>query len=288
MRTRARSYFAFALAWSTAFWAAAALGSGGADPPASLLFLIGGAGPCIAALFLTHVRESRAVQRDFWLRLVDVRRLSWPWWAIALLLHPALVGLAVAADAALGGGLPEADRLAAGPLDLLALAFFVFWFGPLPEEIGWRGFALDRLQGGHGALRASLLLGSVWAVWHLPLFFVPGTFQAELGAGSLRFWIFMATLLPLSVLMTWIYNHTGRSTLSAVLVHFSGNFCGALLAKSERLAALELAMLTVAAIVVVSVWGARRLAAPEVWPYGPAGEPSRPATPRTERIIPTG
>jgi hypothetical protein len=109
------------------------------------------------------------------------------------------------------------------------------------------------------ALEASLLLGTVWALWHVPLFLVEGTFQAGLGFGSLRFWLFLAALPPLSLLITWVYNNTGRSTLSAVLVHFSGNLCGALLAKTEGVAALELAFLTVAAVVVTILFGQEHL-----------------------------
>ena len=101
-------------------------------------------------------------------------------------------------------------------------------------------------------LVASLVLGGVWSLWHVPLFFVPGTFQAELGAGSLRSWIFLASMLPLSVLMTWVYDNTGRSTLAAVLIHYSGNLCGALFAKSDRVAALEVVFLTLAAALVVA------------------------------------
>jgi membrane protease YdiL (CAAX protease family) len=139
------------------------------------------------------------------------------------------------------------------------LLFFVFWFGPLPEEIGWRGFALDRLQERMTALSASLALGSVWAVWHVPLFFVPGSFQESLNLGSSRSVILLVSLIPLSVLMTWVYNNTDRSTLSAVLIHYSGNLCGALVVKSDRVAALELGFLSFAAILVTAGWGARRL-----------------------------
>jgi membrane protease YdiL (CAAX protease family) len=109
------------------------------------------------------------------------------------------------------------------------------------------------------ALRASLVLGSVWSLWHVPLFFVPGSFQAELGPGSPRSWIFLAVPIPLSVLMTWVYNNTARSTLSAVLIHFSGNLCGALLPKTDRVAALEVGLLALAAALVTFGWGARRL-----------------------------
>lgn len=252
-------YFAMALGWSFVFWAAAGFTTGVEKPPGSFLFLVGGAGPLLAALALTHLREARPLQRDFWLRVVDLRRIGAVWLAAALLVHPALVGIALALDLALGGAMPPPAPALQHPLALLQLAFFVFWFGPLPEEMGWRGFALDRLQLRMNALWSSLVLGAVWAVWHVPLFWIPDTFQNGLGFATPRFWVFMSTLLPLSVLITWIYNNTRRSTLSAVLVHFSGNLTGALLEKSVRLAALELIALSAAALVVVLVFGPNRL-----------------------------
>ena len=258
MQTSALTYFAFALGWSFAFWGVLIAASPDGDPLDSPFFVVGGAGPIVAAVALTHLRESPATRRDFWLRVVDPRRLRWPWWAVALLLHPLLVALAFAADVLLGGAPPSLQARFASIPALLSFVFFVFWFGPLPEEIGWRGFALDRLQSRMPALQASLLLGAIWALWHVPLFWIPGTYQSGLALGSTRSWIFLASMVPLSVLMTWIYNNTARSTLSAVLVHFSGNLIGALFVKTDRAAALELAFLSLAATLVTWVGGAGR------------------------------
>ena len=102
----------------------------------------------------------------------------------------------------------------------------IFFFGPVPEELGWRGIALDQLQEKFSALIASFILGGVWALWHLPLFFMKGTYQNEIGFGSADFWMFNMTLLPITILMTWIYNHTDRSILAAILFHFIINLSG--------------------------------------------------------------
>lgn len=257
MQSSARAYFAIALGWSWLLWAAHVRWGGGAEPSGSLLFLAGGAGPFLAAVVLTTLCERADIRRSFWVRAVDPRRIRGAWWLAALLLHPALVALAYAADLALGGTPPAPgvpiDSLGA----LLGLAVFAFWFGPLPEEIGWRGFALDRLRIRLGPLAASLLLGGVWALWHVPLFFVPHSYQAGLVPGSLRSGIFLASMVPLSVLIGWVYEGTARSTLAAALVHFSGNLCGLLWAKPDRVAALELALLCVAAALVALRWRGR-------------------------------
>lgn len=259
LRTSVLTYFAFALGWSFLFWAASVRWDVRGDPSRSFLFLLGGAGPFLAAAALTQLREASATRRDFWIRVFDPRRLRWRWGLAALLMHPAIVALSILVDVSSGGSLPRTEPGARSVPAALSLLFFVFWFGPLPEEIGWRGFALDRLQGRMSALNASLALGSVWAIWHVPLFFVPGSFQESLSLGSFRSVVFLVSMVPLSVLMTWVYNNTDRSTLSAVLIHYSGNLCGALVVKSERVAALELGFLSLAAILVTAGWGARRL-----------------------------
>ena len=251
VRTGAWTYFAFVLPWSATFWLASQHVNPGLPPESSWVFLLGGAGPLLGALLFTHLRESRATQRDFWRRIIDARLIAPRWLVVALGVHPLIVAIAIVIGTGFGLAAPDLRLPEGGLTGLLVLAIFTFWFGPLPEEIGWRGFALDRLLARQSALRSSVVLGCVWAAWHLPLFAVPGTFQHALGIATPRAWIFLATMLPLSVVITWVYLHTARSTLAAALVHFSGNLCGALIVKSTALAALELAVLCAAALLVL-------------------------------------
>ncbi len=90
------------------------------------------------------------------------------------------------------------------------VALFAVFSGPLGEEIGWRGFALPRLLETHSALAASLILGSVWAVWHLPLILV-GDFTAY-GA-------FMPVIAAIA--FTWVSQNAKGSVLLAILMHAS-------------------------------------------------------------------
>ncbi len=270
-RSSATSYFVIALGWSTVFWTAAILLSAPDHPPTSFLFILGGAGPPIAALVLTLFRESSTTRRDFLIRVVDARRMGWRWLCAALLLPPVFLSLAILLDFALGPALSldaESPRTwalavdAAQPLNfatILGVVFFTFWFGPLPEEIGWRGFALDRMQCRMSALTSSLLLGTIWALWHLPLFCIPGTFQYDVGLGTTRFWLFLVYHPPLSVIMTWLYNNTRRSTLSAVLFHFSGNLCVAFLPTTDRIFAFLVLVVTCVAAVVTIGYGRAKL-----------------------------
>lgn len=98
----ATAYFLIALSWSAVFWTAAILLGPPEHPPTSLLFILGGAGPPIAALALTLFRETSTTRHDFLIRIVDVRRMGWRWFCAALLLPPVLLSLAILLDLAFG------------------------------------------------------------------------------------------------------------------------------------------------------------------------------------------
>jgi membrane protease YdiL (CAAX protease family) len=104
---------------------------------------------------------------------------------------------------------------------LLITAPLLFLIGGLVngEEIGWRGFALPRLQAKYNALTASLILGIVWALFHLPLFFTRGDSFASTPPLS-----FLIRMIAAAILFTWLSNNTGGSLLLAYLMHAASNF----------------------------------------------------------------
>lgn len=122
--------------------------------------------------------------------------------------------------------MPDFSTYFSGLDNLESVAFFLIFMllgGPLAEELGWRGYILDPLQEKWGKFRGSMILGFVWLVWHLPLFFIEGTSQYQKGFG-ISFWSWALQIMVLSVIFTWMYNHTHRSILAAVLLHFMANF----------------------------------------------------------------
>jgi membrane protease YdiL (CAAX protease family) len=86
------------------------------------------------------------------------------------------------------------------------------------EEIGWRGYALPRLQANLSALTSALIVGVMWALWHLPLFFIAGLPQT-----LLPFVLFLVWIVSQSVIFTWVYNGTQGSLLFAIVLHAAIN-----------------------------------------------------------------
>jgi len=94
----------------------------------------------------------------------------------------------------------------------------------------------------------------------VPLFFIEGTWQAEqVGLGTQRFWFYLIAIVVESVLYTWIYNNTSRSTLSAILFHFVGNAFGEMFALSEQAEVYNFVIGILAVIGVVTIWGPKTL-----------------------------
>jgi uncharacterized protein len=122
------------------------------------------------------------------------------------------------------------------------------------EEVGWRGYALPRLQGRMSALSASLLLGLVWALWHLPYYTIIGH-PLE---GSFFGWTILG-LPAIAILFTWVYNNTRGSLLLALMFHSSIALTGAFLASSPAHPLLGIALSWALALLVVARYGAARL-----------------------------
>ena len=220
------AFFVLAYLLSWAYWLVV-LGLMGRDTLG--WFVPGAFGPPVAALLVTGLVDGRAGLRTF-LRRWLLWRVGVRWYVLALVGLPGL-GLVV--------GLVSqdwSDRFAGtGPSVLvtyLATLSFLLVLGGGQEEPGWRGFALPRMQERMGPLAASVVLGVLWGLWHVPVFvLVPGYNSAGDGVVSIAVSILVFTAVGAvgqSLLLTWLFNNTRGSVLLAVLAHASLNGASAL------------------------------------------------------------
>ena len=230
----------------------------------AVLNIIAIAGPSIAAVLLTiRLGQFRELLAGF-----SLSRLSPGWSAVALGLPLAMMAIAIAVSVALLGALTP--QLTSSVLGVLLVEFvrILFLGGPLGEELGWRGFALPRLQQHRTALTSSALLGVIWGLWHIPLYLVPGTGQHELlrTGTSPTFAIggFVGWTIGLSVLLTWLFNQTRGSLIVVILFHAAVNltvaFLPAAVGSAGAASLLNVLLTWIAAIVVVVCFGRSRLA----------------------------
>lgn len=259
-------FFILVFCWTWAFWiAAAASGTSIQTPPGKLLLFLGLLGPMLGGIALTYLTHDREARREYWLRIIDPRRIPAKWYPVIVFLVPVLMAIAVfidcasGADETLGQIETRVTPVRSAPWTIVPLALRVFVQGPFPEELGWRGYVLDRLQARWNALTSSLILGSIWALWHLPLFFFKDMLHFTHGVWSLWFWQFMLGIIPMAVILTWIFNNTRRSTLAAILFHFVANLDYELMNVNAQTNFYSTLLWIIAATGVVVIWGARGL-----------------------------
>lgn len=194
-----------------------ALTGNGDHPPVVLGgYLIGAFGPTFAALAVTYRAGGRNAVRTLLGRLT-IWRVPLRWWAIALLL-PAVLKFGVLGLLILAGNpLPVFDL---DPLPVVVATMVIGGLvpGAIGEELGWRGFALPRLTARYGIATASLVLGVLWALWHVPTFYLPFTAQESLPAG----WLLLE-IAAASVLYAWLVENARWSVLLAIAFHAANN-----------------------------------------------------------------
>jgi membrane protease YdiL (CAAX protease family) len=261
LRTGYLTYFLVAIGFSWLFWIPAAFADENILESAWVVLLyIGGVGPAVGGIALTHLNKDKESRQEYWRRVWDVKRIGGKWYLLILLAYPLITVLLGMAEHEQPKLTETFKELLSQPVRLIPFVVFIFIFGPFPEELGWRGYALDGLQRWTNAVAASLLLGMVWAVWHIPLFFMEGTYQYELGFGSAAFWRFIVFAVIISIFFTWIYNNNQRSILSAALFHFSVNFTGNVFEVTEKLELHRILLFALMAAVIAVLYGTKDLA----------------------------
>lgn len=214
-------------------------------PYAVYLFL--GWGFVFAALIMTGLTLGRPAVVGL-LRRYLIWRVGWRWYLVAFLLYPAIFLSAVTLDALRIATPVDFSATLAGAffgpssnLLLFVLPFFLFEAVSNGEEIGWRGYVLPRLLARHSALRASLILGLIWGIWHLPKY---------LGPGSGPFALFMVKTFGDAILYTWLYNNTRGSLLLTTILHAAGNTAGFFLPMANTLSGDNIGALVIAVVLI--------------------------------------
>jgi membrane protease YdiL (CAAX protease family) len=215
-------------------------------------------GPALSALLMTAILEGKP---GVWrlLRRYVLWRAGLRWYLLVLLGIPALILLSALT-------VPGAIATFRAPTPLFLLTgvliylFILTLDGPLGEEVGWSGFALPRLQQRSGPLAGTLIIGSLWGLWHLPLYlFIPGFNGAGtglLGIG-LPFVEFVIFAIALRFLITWVFNNVRGSLLLVLLLHTSYNAGFYLLPSLVRLVNVNvyLVFVVVAMLIIAATRG---------------------------------
>jgi len=219
----------------------------------TLLFRLSGWGPAIAAVVLTALIGGKQGLREFFSRFVSWR-VGPGWYATALFSFLVITLVVLALSPLLIGTHPSSPYMSSwySPILLFLPGVLVATAkAALPEEPGWRGYALPRLLSRYNALLAGVLLGLIWGVWHLPIYI--------LTADSLvNFLLLVAQATGLSILITWVYLHTKGSILISILFHGAIDSAWVIILYDSSLVQVNMLLTGViwaAVIIVLAIFG---------------------------------
>lgn len=264
---------AYALAWVP--WIPVALTGQDyqSSPILVAVVLLGVFGPGIAGITLTYREQGKTGAYDFWQRVFDFRRIRPEWYALIVLLVPTIHILAIVINNLLGGIAPAFEfvrKITEQPLGVPVVVILYLIQAGL-EELGWRGYMLDRVQAIWKPLGASLIVGIFHAFWHLPLFWVAGTNQIKMGLGS-DFLLFVAFVVASSIYSTWCYNANRRSTLAVILLHTIGNLSLDTFMLPETGSRIFNLLFVFGGVVIATVWATRTQKQMNLLPTNPDSE----------------
>ena len=174
-------------------------------------------GPLVAAFLLTYLYNKKPGVIQLIKKGLDYR-FKKIWYLIIFLLMPIIAGLSLLIVYFIGSSNANIN-VVYNPVVIIGNFFYILFLGgPLQEEFGWRGYALPRLLKKYNALTASIILGVIWSIWHLPLNFIS---QAGLQYQAMASYIISSMILMVfvSILFTWIYINTGGSIFAVLMLH---------------------------------------------------------------------
>jgi len=217
-------FFALAFAWAWGMGFAATQVKAYSPGLNVALMIVAGFGPSLAGIAVVAIFSSPAGLRD-WTRRCLNWRVGWHWFVLAFLAPPVLMVCALAVNATLVGEFPTLPASGHIPLAIANFGLVLLIGGPLGEEFGWRGYLMPAMTAKLNWRAASLLIGVVWGVWHLPLFYMADTAQSQMAMP-----IFMLNILAGSVVFGWLFERTLGSVLPALVLHTSLNAWAGILA----------------------------------------------------------
>ena len=205
---------AFSITWLG--WVPQALHSHGLFPfDSPLFYVLGGVGPMLAAFVVLRLLRGEEAYKALLGGLLRWR-VGFVWYVVALFGYPAIWVVSIGISGEMGS---ELERV--GPVVTLLPVFLISLLAAVPEEVAWRGFALSRLQARHSALLSSLIVGVLWALWHLPLLLNAGNVMSTYPLIP-----FFLAVVARAVVYTWLFNSTGGSVLMVTIFHAASNTVG--------------------------------------------------------------
>jgi membrane protease YdiL (CAAX protease family) len=243
----------FLFTWS--FWFTAAIVSriDGQNAMSTIFLLLGLLTPPITALCTVLTSKSAALKKDLKEKLVGLFRVDIKNIVLAIIVFLGIIVLSILLSTLFGQSLAQLSFTGGFSFSITGVpTLFTLILAAFLEELGWRGYAEDSIAFYYSWWKESLIFGVVWSLWHLPLFFVIGTYQYNILQESPWYMVnFFISGMPLGFYITWIYVKSSRSIFTCIVFHFFLNFFQEQIAMTQITKCVETFVIFIVAGIVV-------------------------------------
>ena len=240
----------FATTWF--FWLFAILFNDGLTN--TLGMVLGGLCPATVAIVTVFTSKSDKLKKDFKRKIFNFWKLKPLYIIAAILIFSAIVASSILLSTLFGESLDQFSFTKDFSFTGVGVmsAFATILLAAILEEVGWRGYGEDAIAEYHSWFKESIIFGFVWAAWHLPLFWIPGTYHYEIREMNVLYMInFLVSVAPMGFITTWVYVKNGRSMLSSIIFHLFINFMQEKIAMTQTTKCVETIAVVVAATIIV-------------------------------------
>ncbi len=239
----------FALTWG--FWILAIIfrNTGMLMP----FMVLGLAMPAVTAVVTVLASGNRMLKEDLKRKLVGCYRIRPLNILLAVVLYGIAVAVSILVSALFGGSLSQFSFTEDFSFSIGGTsALLTLLLASVIEELGWRGYGEDAVGQYHNWFRESLIFAAIWACWHLPLFWIPGTYHYGLREMGLIYVLnFLVSTIPVDFLQTWLYVKNRRSMLATIIFHLFINIMQEKIAMTPETKIIETGVLAVIAVILV-------------------------------------
>ena len=250
-RYRPLRFYATCFFVTWAFWIAAAIISRSADDNgvSTVLMLLGLLAPAVTAVVTVLTSGNRALKLDLKRKLIGFYRVKPLSILIAVIGFMGIVALSILLSTLFGQSLnqfafTEDFSFSIGGTS----ALLTILLAATIEEVGWRGYGEDSVASYFSWFTESIIFGTVWALWHLPLFWIEGTYHYGLRQLGIFYVLnFLISVNPMGFLTTWVYVKNNRSMLACIIFHLFVNTMQEKIAMTPQTKCVETIVVTLAA-----------------------------------------
>jgi len=249
-RYRPVLFFALAYVFTWIFWIPAIYLPENISP---LLMLIGLIAPAVVSTVFVMVSGSDALKQDLKNKIFGSYKVKWLNVLWAVIVFAIVIVCSILRSLLFGQSLDQFSFTEDFSFTGVGIAgaFITITVASIIEEVGWKGYCEDSIGNYMNWFWESMIFGVLWSLWHLPLIFIQGTYQAGLMVNPLFVINFFVSGIPMGFVITWVYLVSDRSILACMIFHFFVNFMQEKIAMTPETKCVETLVITVVTVIIV-------------------------------------